>query len=338
MAGCLARLAGIAVAGAMVAAAAVAGAAPAHAYRAPRTADGRPDLQGLWSAASLTNLQRPKDFTTLVASPQAAAQFEKKAFDEYREGLTPTDPRAPALAPGKVKDESAQWSSRPIGLARVGGQIRTSFIVDPPDGRLPLTPAARAAAEKALKDEDVSDDPEGRPFDERCLLGGGGGVAAPIMTGMLVGVVQTRDHVVLLGESNHDARIVRLADRRHPPAAVNAWMGDSVGWWEGETLVVETTNLSPADRWRWNEGDWIPLTPRARFVERFTRTGPATLLYSFTVDDPGAYTRPWRGEASLRAETGLMPEYACHEGNYALANILAGARHEDATTPAAPAK
>jgi hypothetical protein len=331
----LARLAGIAVA------CTVSGAACAqtHPYRAPRTADGRPDLQGLWSGMTLTNLQRPKDFSALVARPAAAAAYEKKALSDFDRELAPTDPGSPPLPAGKVKDESAEWSTRPPGLARVRGQIRTSLIVDPADGRLPMTAAARAAAEKALKDEDVSDDPEGRPFDERCLLGGGGGVAAPIMTSMLVAIVQTRDHVVLVGESNHDARIVRLADRRHPPAAVTAWMGDSVGWWEGETLVVETANLSPADRWRWNEGDWIPLTPRARFVERFARTGPDTLLYSFTVDDPGAYTRPWRGEAPLRAETGVMPEFACHEGNYALANILAGARREDAAAgTAAPAK
>jgi hypothetical protein len=335
MTGRLTRLAGIAIA---VLAAAGAAAQP-RAYRAPRTADGRPDLQGLWSGITLTNLQRPKDFSALVASPAAAAAYEKKALGEYDAELKPTDPRAPALAAGKVRDESAEWSTRPPGLARVGGQIRTSLIVDPADGRLPLTPAARAATEQALKDEDVSDDPEGRPFDERCLLGGGGGVAAPIMTSMLVAIVQTRDHVVLVGESNHDARIVRLADRRHPPAAVSAWMGDSVGWWEGETLVVETTNLSPADRWRWNEGDWIPLTPQARFVERFTRTGQGTLLYSFTVDDPGAYTKPWRGEAPLRAETGVMPEFACHEGNYSLTNILAGARREErAAGVAAPAK
>jgi hypothetical protein len=152
----------------------------------------------------------------------------------------------------------------------------------------------------------------------------------------LVGIVQTRDHVVLVGESNHDARIVRLGDRRHPPAAVTAWMGDSVGWWEGETLVVETTNLSPRDRWRWNEGDWIPLTPGARFVERFARTGPNSLLYSFEVDDPGAYARTWRGEIPFHPQAGAMLEYACHEGNYSLANILAGARREEAAAEAKP--
>jgi hypothetical protein len=315
----------------------VAGLAQAQSYRAPRSADGRPNLEGLWSGDSLTQLQRPKAFTHLVARPAAAAAYERKEREDYQKEIAPTNPDAPAPPPGKVQDESAQWSPKPVGLARVRGEIRTSWIVDPPDGRLPYTPQARTAAEKALSDEEVFDDPEARPFDERCLLGGGGGVAAPIMSSMLIQIVQTRDNVVLLGESNHDARIVPLEGRHHSPAGIGPWMGDQVGRWQGDTLVIETTNLSPSDRWRWNAGVWIPLTSRARIVERFRRIGRDELLYAYRVEDPGAYTRTWRGEMPLHRAPGAMLEYACHEGNYSLHNILAGARaQERATTKATP--
>ena len=153
----------------------------------------------------------------------------------------------------------------------------------------------------------------------------------------LIKIVQTPEHVVLFGEQNNEARIVRLASRRHLHPAIRPWMGDPVGWWEGDTLVVETTNLNPNDRWRWNSGDWIMLTAGARITERFTRTGPAEILYSYAVEDPGAYTQTWRGERPLRATQAQIFEYACHEGNYALRNILAGGRQQEregATKPA----
>ena len=304
-------------------------AAQAQDYRPPRTAYGQPDLQGVWDGQSLTSLQRPKDFKALVATPEEVAAYERRHNDRYAKGVAPLAADAPAPSEGKVEDESPQWRDPPNPLARVRGEIRSSVIVDPADGRLPYTAAARAAAEQALKDEEVYDDPEGRPFDERCLLGGGGGVAPPMASVEILQIVQTEDHVLLLSESNHEARIVRLGDRRHAPAGVTPWMGDAVGWWEGDTLVVETTNLSPNDRWRWNDGDWVALSPAARIEERFTRTAAGEILYSFRVDDPGPYTRPWRGEMPLRATKAQVFEYACHEGNYSLSNILAGARAQE---------
>lgn len=304
-----------------------AGAALAQAYAPPRTAFGHPDLQGMWDSDSMTRLQRPKGFAGLAATPEEAAAFEAKGFERHAKVLAPVDPTAPAPAPDGVTDDDRL--DRPRGLARIRGEVRSSQIVEPADGRLPYTPEARAAAEKALKDEEVYDHPEGRPFDERCLLGGGGGVAAPIMSREHIEILQTADHVLLLGEMNHEARIVRLGDRSHLPAAVTPWMGDPVGWWEGDTLVVETANLSPRDRWRWNMGDWIMLTPRARIVERFTRIGPGEILYGYTVEDPGAYTQAWRGEAVFHASPSRTFEFACHEGNYALGNILAGGRQAE---------
>lgn len=309
--------------------------AGAQVYRAPRTAFGAPDLQGTWDNDSMTQLQRPKGFAALVATPYEAAAYEATRYGRYAKVVGPVDPNAPAPELDKVTDDDR--FERPRGLDRIRGEIRSSQIVDPADGRLPYTPQARAAAEKALKDEDVFDHPEGRPFDERCLLGGGGGIAAPIINRDHMQIVQTRDHVALFGEMNHEARIVRLGARGHLPPAMAPWMGDPIGWWEGDTLVVETTRLNPNDGWRWNSGLWIKLSAATRIVERFTRTGPGEITYSFVVEDPATYTQPWRGEATFRATTAPIFEFACHEGNYALTNILAGGRAEDARKAGAAA-
>ena len=303
-----------------------AGSAQAQAYKAPRTSFGAPDLQGLWDNDSMTILQRPKGFKALAATPEEAAAYEAKRLAKYAKVIGDVDPNAPAPEEGEVEDDDR--FEKPRGLARIRGEIRSSQIVSTADGRLPYTPAAKAAAEKALKDELVYDDPEGRPFDERCILGGGGGVAAPITNRDHVQIVQTRDTVVLLGEQNHEARIVRLG-ARHLPPSIRPWMGDSIGWWEGDALVVETTNLNPSDRWRWNAGEWILLTANARIVERFARTAPDEIVYSYAVEDPGAYTQTWRAEMPFHATKARVFEYACHEGNYALANILAGGRQAD---------
>src|SRR5207253_1181710 len=148
--------------------------------------------------------------------------------------------------------DAEQWFGPPPGMTRIRGEVRTSLIVDPADGRLPYTAATREAIKAVTHLEDeVFDDPEGRPFDERCVLGAGGGAGPPFLyvgqNNTLLQILQTRDHVLLLAEANHDYRIVRLGSRRHPPAAVTPWMGDSVGWWEGDVLVVETTNFNPGE-------------------------------------------------------------------------------------------
>jgi hypothetical protein len=311
----------------------IAASASAGGYKPPRTRFGAPDLQGLWTNESQTSLERRKDFATLVVSPEAAAAFEKKKSDEHAKGVAPGDPKAPALAAGKVEDEPPQWYRAPVGLARIGGQIRSSWIVDPADGKLPYTDAARAEAKAQQQaDDNVFDNPDVRPFDERCLLGTGGIAGPPISntgSNSHLQIVQTRDAVVIVAEMVHDARIVRLGDRRHVPGAIKPWMGDSVGWWEGDTLVVETTNFNPGERWHWAEGSYLLIAETARITERFTRTGRDEILYRFEVVDPTSYTQTWRGEMPLRASPGPMYEYACHEGNYALTNILAGARAKE---------
>src|SRR5262249_33790347 len=199
---------------------------------------------------------------------------------------------------GLYDHDPQQWYGPPLGLAKIGGQFRTSWIVDPPDGALPLTAAAKAeaAAVEARDDHDL-DNPEARFPDERCLEASGGGAGPPMIgagANVVFQIVQARDHVVLLAEDNHDARIVRLGDRTHLPGAIRPWMGDSVGWWEGADLVVETTNFGPGDRWR-ADNAYFKLGPAARVTDRFTRIGRGQMLYRFEVADPETYTRAWRG-------------------------------------------
>jgi hypothetical protein len=318
---------GLAAALSILGAAQLAGAA---GYKPPRTASGDPDFQGVWTNVSMTMLQRPKAFETLVISIAQATAYEKVKTDNFEREIAPLAPETPAPPwVDAVEQEAAQWYLPPAGLARIGGQVRTSWIVDPADGQLPYTEAAKAEAKASQQaDDHVFDNPEARPFDERCLLGVGGTAGPPFLntaSNSHLQIVQARDHVVIVAEMNHDARIVRLRDRRHAPAAVKPWMGDSIGWWDGETLVVETTNFNPGERWHWNSG-YVLIAEGAKVTERFTRTGPAEILYRFRVEDPVNYTQAWQGEMPLTAAPGPVYEYACHEGNYALANILAGGR------------
>ena len=324
----LLALPALAVALAMVAAAAQAG-----SYRAPRTRFGQPDLQGVWTNASMTNLERPAALSTLVVGPAEAAAYEKRRVDRYAREVAPLAPDEGAPPVGKPGQDAAQWYAAPEGLARIGGQIRSSWIVEPADGQLPAR-ATTVAAEKAVefRDDHAFDNPEQRPLDERCVMGARNPAGPPIQNASvnpLMQIVQTRDSVVLVAEMNHDARIIRLGAKGHLPAAIRPWMGDSIGWWEGDTLVVETTNFNPAERWRWDGVRYFPITEDARVVERFTRTAPGEILYRFEVVDPQAYTRPWRGEMPLRATPDRLMEYACHEGNYALEGVLAGARQAE---------
>jgi hypothetical protein len=310
-------------------AALVGSAASAAAYRAPRTAEGTPDLQGIWTNASLTFLQRPPIFKGLVATDKEEAMmvggFKQMAGDL----LKPTaDPNAPA--PPVVKEApQADILEMPLALATIDGQRRSSWIVDPKDGKIPFTPAGKAARKKAVEDD--YDGPEGRPLSERCLVAIGSPEGPPMMnTGFNANyqIVQTKDFVAIEVEMNHDVRIVRMSDRKHIPDAIRPWMGDSVGWWEGDTLVVETTNLNPKTSIDALFGGFN-YSPKGRLIERFTRTSPTEILYEFTVDDPAYFSRTWSAQMPMHAAKGPIYEYACHEGERGVANALAGARHEE---------
>jgi hypothetical protein len=311
------------------AALAFAATAQARDYHPPRTAYGQPDLQGIWTNSSVTMLQRPPMMKNLIATPAEAKMMEQGFLGFVGDLIKPTaDPNAPA--PPVVKEApQADLLEMDLHLATVDGQKRTSWIVDPPDGRIPFTDAGKAA-NKALA-KDAYDGPEGRPLEERCLVAIGSPEGPPMMnTGFNANyqIVQTRDHVAIEIEMNHDVRIVRLSDRKHVPDAVRPWMGDSVGWWERDTLVVETTNFNPSTRVA-SLGGGFTYSPRGKLIERFTRTAPDRLMYEFTVEDPAYFKQPWRAQMPMRAAKGPIYEYACHEGNYSLPNALMGARAQE---------
>jgi hypothetical protein len=304
--------------------------AAAETYRAPRTPEGYPDLQGTWTNTSLTMLERPKGFAGLIATDTEAANFVGNFRKRVRDWIEPA-PIDPAKPAPPVVDEAPQadFLEIDLNLARIDGKMRSSWIVEPADGKLPFTEAGRKAAEAT--EHESFEGPEARPLMERCLLGVGSPEGPPMMNTGFNGhyqIVQARDQVAILVEMNHDVRIIRLDRAPHPPSSVTSWMGDSIGHWEGETLVVETTNLNPKS-YVMSIGGKFAYSPRSRIVERFTRTAPDRILYEFTVEDPLYFTRPWRAEMPMRAAPGPIYEYACHEGNYSLPNALSGARHDE---------
>ncbi|MEO8115825.1 MAG: hypothetical protein ABI655_15655, partial [Phenylobacterium sp.] len=236
---------------------------------------------------------------------------------------------------------NSEFIEMDMHMARINGQVRTSWIVEPADGRLPYSDDGRRTMRAASKLQDGRDGPELRPTAERCLTAIGSPEGPPMLNTGFNGnyqIVQTPDHVAILVEMNHDVRIIRLADRKHLPQTVRPWLGDSVGWWEGDTLVVETTNLNPKAAFQYTMGGSAYYSPQARLTERFTRTAKDQILYEFRVEDPATYTQAWRAEMPMRAAKGPIYEYACHEGNYGLPNILAGARAEERAAAAGSPK
>ncbi|MFL5296824.1 MAG: hypothetical protein ACJ798_10635 [Phenylobacterium sp.] len=293
---------------AMVVALAFAQPSEGRGYRPPRTAPGQPDLQGLWTSNSLSRLERPDVYPSVVISEAQARAI----------------PPPPLIAPDATGQAETESYDDGLALARVRGEIRTAWIVDPTDGRLPYTPQGRARANRA----NTFDGPETRTNQERCLMMPGvGPPLANTLYNNAVQIVQTKDSVALFLEQNHELRIVPLG--RRPHGSVARWMGDSVGWWEGDALVIETTNFAPQDTLRSSPLIRLQLSPNAVVTERLQRTSATEILYSYSVVDPANYTRPWRGEMPLLATNGPMYEYACHEGNYSLPNILAGARVQE---------
>ncbi len=321
------------------------------AASAARTPDGQPDLQGTYDLATLTPLERPAAFgTQLTMTPEQARRLESAQAARRDQAARPSDGdrQAPPVggdgstgAAGNVGGYNNFWIDNGTAYVTINGQKRTSIVIDPPDGRVPaMTAAARqrqaARTVRTTSDEQergdpglegpgAYDDPERRPLGERCLLGFGstsGPPALPVLYNNLHTIVQTRDTVVILNEMNHDARIVRINGAHRPPS-VRSWMGDSIGWWEADTLVVETTNFTGKTRFRGS-------TEKLKVTERFSRLDGRTLLYRFTVEDPDTWPVPWTGEYNWPATADLMYEYACHEANYALGNILRGARQREA--------
>ncbi|MEE2638052.1 MAG: hypothetical protein VYE68_12560 [Acidobacteriota bacterium] len=343
----------------------------------PRTSSGRPDLSGTYDTATVTPLQRPREFgnrltlteeeSAIIASDpdglatvfslvpagsdeRAAARGEQqRAGFETGDGAREAPPAGgdgSGGAAGNVGGYNTFWIDRGEAAFSINGLVRTSIITDPPNGRQPpRTEASRAAAaarrglggrandgtawwlEADLAAPGPYDNPEQRPHAERCLMGFGSTAGPPMLSVLynnMKRIVQTDDTVVILVEMVHDARIVRM-NQEHNPPEIRSWLGDSVGHWDGDTLVVDTTNFT-------DNPSFGGASRNLHVVERFTRVGEDTLLYQFTVDDPTVWTAPWSGEYVWPASDNRVYEYACHEANYSFGGILRGARvlEEDA--------
>ncbi len=320
---------------------------------APRTPDGHPDFTGTYDLAMLTPLERPNGLPAAL-SDEEAAKREKEAEQKVVEGDAKIsgDRTAPPKggdgsvgAAGNVGGYNTFWLDGGTKYPKINGERRTSIVVDPPDGKVPaLTPEARQrnmsrlaqfraptsdaseSLDPGLEPAGSYDDPERRPLGERCILGFGSTSGPPALPNYFYNnlhqIVQTSDYVMIQTEMVHDARIVRM-NADHLPPTIRNWMGDSVGRWEGDTLVVDTTNFTDKTRFRNS-------TENLHVVERFSRLDRNSLLYRFTIEDPQTWTRPWTGEMAWPATNERIYEYACHEGNYALGDILRGARLREA--------
>ncbi|HEV7386654.1 MAG TPA: hypothetical protein VGN89_17345 [Phenylobacterium sp.] len=332
------------LAAAFLALASAAQAAPAKGSL-PRAADGHPDLSGVWSNASVTKLTRAPGVTKLALTAAEAEAFAKSnpLVRRLDADAAPSDAEegAPA-AGGDPGGYNSFWLDPGRSFGQVKGEFRTSWIVDPADGQLPFSAAGRKLVAEADVFARKADFPAGpdslEPWD-RCIISsrgsGGPGMLNNIYNSNLQ-IVQTPHSVVIVIEMIHDARAIPIfsdkaaAQKGHGPAALHPWLGDSTGWWEGDTLVVETVNVN-AEQGRAGP---IFLTPAGRVTERFTRASAGQIFYTFEVEDPVYYSRAWRAEMSLNASKDQLFEYACHEGNYALVDILRGVRAGEAKAAA----
>ena len=320
----------------------------------PRMADGHPDLQGTYDLATMTPMERARGATATMTEEQArkletANALRKENADQAIKGERKAPPVGGdgSLGPaGNVGGYNAFWLDPGSKFGRVSGEIRTSLIVDPPDGRVPAllqtartrnagltsrpTSDAQESKDPGLEPAGAYDDPERRPLGERCLIGFGSTSGPPALPDYFYNnlhqIVQSKDSVMILTEMVHDVRIVRM-NAHHLPKTMRQWLGDSVGHWEGDTLVVDTTNFTDKTRFRGS-------TENMHVIERFSRVDDHSLLYRFTVEDPATWEKSWTGEFIWPATPEHVYEYACHEANYAMQGILSGARQREADAPA----
>ena len=310
-----------------------------------RAANGKPDLTGTYDAATLTPLQRPEEYgENLYLTPEEAQKIAADAAKGRAERHQVSDPDREAPpeggdgspgAAGNVGGYNSFWLDRGTDTFAVDGKFRTSIIIDPPNGRMPeTTDAAKARFAERAKlrrpNEGVAwwleldgpgpyDGPESLPISERCILGFTGATPTfPSGYNNYKRVVQTEDHIMILIEMVHDARIIRLNDE-HPSPEERRWLGDSIGWWEGDTLVIDSVHFRP-------DGFLRGATMGLHVTERLTLQPDGNILYHFTMDDPATWEAPWSGEYIWKRDQERVYEYACHEGNYSMGGTLRGAR------------
>ncbi len=330
---------------------------PYPAYTAPKLKIGQPDLQGFWTNVTLTKMTRPAGVSSLAYTEAQVKELEQAMVDEIEEGNAPTAKDAPAeyVIPKNIKPEylagggatggyNRFWIDPGNHVMRVNGEPRSSIITTP-NGQPPARKAGAATPPPPEQPSFVkllgdSPTPRGGSFDnpesratERCIISFGRNAGPPMFANGFYNnsyqIVQSPDNIVIATEMVHDARIVRL-NSKHRTDGIRPYFGDSIGWWEGDTLVVETTNIPASQQFM---GSWKDL----KVTERFKRVADDRLYYGFTIEDPTLWDAPWGGEYEFAALNGKMYEYACHEGNYAMHGILAGARVQEEKAAAAEA-
>ena len=293
-------------------------------YTPPKLSWGAPDLTGFWSTASLTTMTRPSGASGLIVSEEEAAKLFKRNI------YTRVANEEASLSPAELlKDANPDraynrfWMDPGSDIAKINGQYRSSWIVEPANGQIPYIKAPSSGISSLASEEEQyadlgSDNPEDRGLSERCMWSSSvnGPVISNTMYNNNIEIVQSPTHVAIQGEMSHEVRVISMEGKRNP-SNVPKWGGDSIGHYEGNTLVVETVNVMP------RQNSYI--SDKGKVTERFTRTSDGQILYQYTVEDPTKYTQPWKGEMPMNASPGLY-EYACHEGNYSMFNLLSGAR------------
>ena len=296
----------------------------APGYKPPRTEFGVPDIQGIWSNRAITHMERRPGVDKLVLTEEEAYEMAQSSFwlslDREQQNNPITEAKAGAAAFG-ARGHNAFWVDDGSRMGVVKGEYRTSWVTEPANGRIPYKEGgARLRRASHLPKLGGFDGPETRPITERCI---NFGIIGPVMQNTIYNnnfqFVQTKDHVLIRSELGHEVRIIPFADD-HSNEDLQPWFGDSIARYEGDTLVIETIKPHPL------QGSYI--SPTGKVTERFTRWSDDEIFYEFTVEDPAIYTATWGGELSFYKETALF-EYACHEGNYSLPGILAGARRAE---------
>src|SRR5262245_7821020 len=335
----------------------------------PRTADGSPDFTGMYDLATITPVDRPAGVKNLVLTKEEAKALEayEHARQQKNDAPLDADRGAPPVGGERLQPKSyleflEAAGGGPVGgynhfwlqsgdkMIEIDGEKRSSIIIDPPDGKAPAIKADAQRRNAAFLSRRVAPDasesaaagppgafdgPESRPLAERCLLGFSSTSGPPALPNYFYNnlhqIVQTKDNIMILTEMVHDARVVRMNAKEHLPQSIRKWMGDSIGHWEGDTLVIDTTNFTSKTQFRGS-------SDKLHVVERIRWQDPKTLIYRFTVEDPETWDRAWTGEYPWNRTSDRLFEYACHEGNYSLENMLRGARAKEAEDAAAAKK
>jgi len=282
---------------------------------------GRPDLEGIWNSATATPLERPEELRqTAFFTPEAAAEWERQVARRNEEPSP--EAAAKSRGTGTYNTFFREFGTRTVKT------LRTSIVTEPPDGRIPaLTPRAEEERRRRVERQKKFENPEDLGLQDQCVAFlTAGPPMLPYSYNSNYQIIQTRDTVVIHAEMIHDTRIIHLDGRTHLPEGIGQWLGDSIGRWDGDTLVVDTTNFPDGSGYYGDAGGNFAWDGSLHLIERFRLFDADTLLYQFEIDDPTAYTRPWKGELTMTRSSDRIYEYACHEANYSLTNMLRGYR------------